>query len=303
MALFQTGPDRYQSDPTKFGDVNQRRIVLIVGSVALALPIVLWIASHNPLHETCFRYSISHFYYAPFWGTFFTGALFFIGTYLMVWQGEEKTEADGRMATRAGFAAFGVALFPTGGWGCNADVFSARPMTDFGFNGSTPFPDLVPPFVPPTVLPAEHAEYIANAYFSLQFPFEWLSWFKAEWLHYLSALFMFSFLAWFALAIFTRVDPRQKQSNGDPTRRKARRNSIYVITGVTIILCILALLLSFFLKLIGLNIDWWDANNLTFWFEAIALIAFGLSWMVKGKLFAALNDETDPTLELKSNAE
>ena len=283
MALFQTGPDRYQSDPDAFGNVDQERIVKIVGIVALALPIVLWIASHNPVHATCFRFSISHFYYAPFWGTFFTGALFFIGTYLMVWQGEEKSKADGRMATRAGFSAFGVALFPTGGWGCDEDMFSARPMTDFGLPAGTNFPALTPPQGDP--------EAVANAYFSLEFPIAALAWLQAEWIHYASAAFMFSFLAWFALAIFTRVSPQHKLPNGDLKPRKARRNTIYFFTGALIILCILALLLSFILTLIGVDMAWWDRANLTFWFEAIALVSFGMSWMVKGRIFPFLNDE------------
>ncbi|MEO9897066.1 MAG: hypothetical protein ABJD13_20585 [Paracoccaceae bacterium] len=289
MALFQTGPDRYQSDPDSFGNVDQKRIVKIVGIVALALPIVLWLASHNPVYATCFRFSISHFYYAPFWGTFFTGALFFIGTYLMVWQGEEKSKADGRMATRAGFSAFGVALFPTGGWGCNEESFSARPMADFKLPKGEKFPDLVPPKTPP----AEHLEYNANAYFSLDFQTPILAWIQAEWIHYASALFMFSFLAWFAVRIFTRVDPRHRLPGNKLTERKSLRNTIYYFTGSMIILCIVALFVSFVLNLFP-SLDpekKWDAANLTFWFEAIALVSFGLSWMVKGQLFKSLNDD------------
>ena len=193
------------------------------------------------------------------------------------------------MATRAGYSAFGVALFPTGGWGCDEEMFSARPMANFGLPAGDKFPDLIPPKVPP----AEHLEFNANAYFSLDFQAPILAWIQAEWIHYVSALFMFSFLAWFAVRIFTRVDPRHRLPGNQLTKRKSMRNTIYYFTGSMIILCILALFVSFVLNLFpSLDMDErWDKANLTFWFEAIALVSFGLSWMVKGQVFQSLNDE------------
>ena len=35
----------------------------------------------------------------------------------------------------------------------------------------------------------------------------------------------------------------------------------------------------------------WNRANLTFWFEALGLVAFGLSWCLKGRLFGLLRDE------------
>jgi hypothetical protein len=284
MNMFQMGSDRYQTDPDGFAGINQRELVMIVGLVALGLPIMLFLASHNPIYSTCFRHSISHFYYAPFWGTAFTGALFFIGTYLLIWQGEAVGSADGKLATRAGLAAYGVALFPTGGWGCDDPTFSARPMTGFGLPDGSDFPALIPP----NGTPAE----VANAYFMLEFPISGLSWFKAEWIHYLSALTMFAFLAWFSLYVFTRVEDRHKKSKGGLTARKATRNSIYILSGLIIVVSILALIGSFIISAFFPSIDfaWWDAGNWTFWFEAFALWAFGFSWMVKGQFFRFLAD-------------
>ena len=87
----------------------------MVGAVAVGLPLVLWLASHVLPTElrACFRYSISQFKYAPLWGTILTGALVFIGAYLMVYRGEDAHHAEERLATCAGIGAFGVALFPT----------------------------------------------------------------------------------------------------------------------------------------------------------------------------------------------
>ena len=85
MALFQMGQDRYAAvaSSDNYSAIDQRALARVVGSVAVGLPVILWIASHlpsdNPYVDTCFRYSLSHFYYAPLWGTVFTGALCFIG--------------------------------------------------------------------------------------------------------------------------------------------------------------------------------------------------------------------------------
>lgn len=274
MWLFQTGADRYQSDPDRFADIDQRKLVRFVGYVALGLPIVLYFAAHNPIYATCFRHSISHYFYAPFWGTFFTGALFFIGTYLLVWKGEEIARRDGKLATLAGISAYGVALFPTGGAGCSALDFMARPMAEF-------------------VRPAEDAAPDLTAWrFELDFPIPVLKHVPAEWLHYGFALFMFSFLAWFSLQIFTRVDAARHRKNGKLTLRKWTRNAIYYVTGVVIILCILGLIIGFALSAwTSVDMGWWDAGNWTFWLEAVALVAFGLAWMVKGQFFPFLNDK------------
>ncbi len=273
MSLFQTGPDRYQpasAESDAYASINQRALALVVGLVATGLPIVLWLASHNPFLETCFRFSISHFYYAPFWGTLFTGALVFIGAYLIVYKGEDAEGSEMRLSTYAGLAAFGIALFPTAGWGCDATLFSARPFTMF---------ELPPGATDPTLRPGGEADY-----FRL---FPWTST-----LHYASAAFLFGFLAWFSLFVFTAAESHQRRTNGTLTQIKVIRNSLYYAAGIIIIVCMAAMALSALLMAFtSIDMSWWDRGNWTFWFEAIALLAFGISWLVKGRFLRYLRDE------------
>mmetsp|Transcript_22558 Transcript_22558/g.36713 ORF Transcript_22558/g.36713 Transcript_22558/m.36713 type:complete len:276 (+) Transcript_22558:381-1208(+) len=271
MALFQVGPDRYAPSPSRgnYATINQRALTLVVGLVAVGLPIVLYLAAHNPLHETCFRYSISHFYYAPFWGTIFTGALVFIGAYLIVYQGEDGGGAEKRMSTYAGLGAFGVAMFPTGGWGCDQSPFTGRPMTTFTLVDDLPVPD--GPFNPDTAFRLfEHASTI----------------------HYISAAVVFFFLAWFCFFVFTAIEDDQKGPDGKPTQVKVIRNMFYYVAGTVIVVAIIAMGLSAFIPgVLGIPLPWWDAGHWTFWCEAAALIAFGISWLVKGRFISWLQDK------------
>lgn len=279
MQVFQTGADRYQN-PSKdpYATINQRTLAFFVGLVALGLPTIMLIGVANPLWPTCYRASISHYYYAPFLGGPFVGALVFIGTYMWVYQGEDKDGAEGRLATWAGVFALGVALFPTSGYGCDATSFTARAMVDFGPNPDTldlikvPAIDGLPDLVP---------------YFQLTS-------FSAT-IHYASAALLFSFLAWFALVVFTAVEPHQRNPDGTLKQAKVIRNGIYVACGTIMILCILAMALYAALDAwTGLDLSWWPAARMTFWFETVALWAFGLSWMVKGRFWgSALEDTRD----------
>jgi len=275
MTLFQTGPQRYQ--PTEQGGdvyarINQRALTLVVGIVAVGLPVILYLASYNPVIATCFRFSISHFYYAPFWGSAFTGALVFIGAYMIVYRGEDAEGAENKLSTYGGIAAFGIALFPTDGWGCDAAAFTARPMTEF---------DLPPGATTPVLLPGQDAQF-----FEL-FPF-------SSTIHYLSAIFLFGFLAWFALFVFTAVEDHQRRPDGGLKQTKIIRNAFYYVAGGTIIFCTVALLLYALLsRFTSIDMSWWNRGNWTFWFEAIALLAFGLSWLVKGRFINWLRDNPD----------
>ncbi|MEL6619392.1 MAG: hypothetical protein AAFP16_10985 [Pseudomonadota bacterium] len=284
MELFQTGKDRYQPAATGadgYAGVDQRALARVVGSVAVGLPVILWIASHlpstDPFIRTCFRFSISHFYYAPFWGTVFTGSLVFIGAYLMVYKGEDVHHAEQRLATFAGFGAFGVALFPTGGWGCDLADFAARPILLFQLiDGAA---QIAPAdFVPGTSLLQD-----PGAAFRL-FAF-------ASTIHYASAAVVFFFLAWFCFFVFTAVDDDQRGPDGQPTQVKVVRNVLYYITGSIIVLAILAMGASVLIPSItGTPWPWWDAGNWTFWCEAAALVSFGISWLVKGRFIGWLKD-------------
>jgi hypothetical protein len=101
-------------------------------------------------------------------------------------------------------------------------------------------------------------------------------------LHLLSAAAFFATLSYFSLFLFTKTHP-----NATPTRRKQQRNRIYRICGGAMILCI-SLIMLYMLVLKG-TVDWLEAINPVYWLEAIAISAFGLSWLTKGR--AILNEK------------
>ena len=107
--IFETGLDRFQPDE-KYMSANylldQQFLALIVGMVALGLPFVMLAAASRD--AVCFYDSISHFYYAQFFGDVLVAALVFIGTFLLAYRGESQREST--LANFAGFCAFGVAL-------------------------------------------------------------------------------------------------------------------------------------------------------------------------------------------------
>lgn len=96
-------------------------------------------------------------------------------------------------------------------------------------------------------------------------------------LHYLSALVFFSCLAAFCFVKFVRTS-------------NLRRRRVYRICGWTIIAALVATAIAVIFKRFigGVGRDIVLDNNLIFWFEAIGIWAFGLSWLVKGKADLAL---------------
>lgn len=95
-------------------------------------------------------------------------------------------------------------------------------------------------------------------------------------IHFVSAVLLFAVFVYFCLVIFRRRLP-------DPhcTEMKCVRNRIYLVCGIIIIIAIALAGTSFYF------IDEKIRNqyNLIFWLEAIALWAFGFSWLTKGGLF------------------
>ena len=96
--------------------------------------------------------------------------------------------------------------------------------------------------------------------------------------HYASAAFLFGILAFFCLFVFTLIEPRHRDAAGACLQTKHRRNVIYKISGSVIIAMMLAIAGGGnFLQ------PAWDRNHLTFWCEAAALFAFGVSWITVGR--------------------
>lgn len=255
--LIQTAPLRYQPLEALEGThaLNQTRLAFYVGLVAVVLPSILIVAGITEL--TCFYDSISHFYYATWLGSAFVGALVFIGTYLLAYQGLNPGERH--LSTCAGYCAFAVALFPTAHAGCTDPTWSGRAFLDF------------------ETLSTDAPPAITGTSLFLQFP-------GASFLHMAGAGLLFSFLAWFSLVVFTREVPgRDRTGGGHLTQVKRLRNRIYKATGGAILVCLALLFLRVVFEFFFGTLAFWNAWNLTFWLEAIALYAFGIAWMVKGR--------------------
>ncbi len=105
-----------------------------------------------------------------------------------------------------------------------------------------------------------------------------------NWIHYISAVGLFATIAYFSIFLFTKTKSGGRFfefpkiscccTNSDcPSKEKLARNKIYLVCGVIIILCVIILLLNHccFLK-----------PKLVFVVETIIVLAFGLSWFVKG---------------------
>ncbi len=95
------------------------------------------------------------------------------------------------------------------------------------------------------------------------------------------AMCLFLTLSFFALFLFRKTNP-----NGSMTGNKKIRNIIYTICGVTMLACIVLIIVTYLLLPNDSPIFRFSP---VFWLEALAIVAFGISWFVKGE--AILKDE------------
>lgn len=250
---------KYSNNPQY--ELDQRTLASLVGVVALGLPLCLAIAG---LSGVCFYESISHFYYAQFWGDVFVAALVFIATFMIAYRGENRTEST--LATMAGLCAFFVAIFPTEGRGCEEESFPGRALVDIRTSSSV---DAA------IIEPATRLGEFFQLYSGV------------GWIHFGSAAILFAFLAYYSLRVFTRVTPSQYEEGTKlKTRQKRWRNVIYEVAGAVILISMCTILLNFVVELVSNEpLPWWDTYKLTFWLESLALWAFGTAWIVKGRIF------------------
>jgi hypothetical protein len=106
---------------------------------------------------------------------------------------------------------------------------------------------------------------------------EWIPHPIATKLHYGAALVFFLVLAFFCICLFTKT-----HVNLPETPQKIIRNRLYTICGYTILICIALLALQewqWFIQRVPLI----KGSSTTFVAESIALLAFGISWLVKGE--------------------
>ncbi len=259
--LLEKGPVLRESPKVPQTDTEVlNRLAFLVGCVAVGLPVVLIIGA--TIGGSCFRHSISHFYYAQFLGPIFVGMLFFIGGFLLAYSGDHPLEDRG--STIAGIGAFVVACFPTKDNGCALDTFLARVFVQV--TNSDPI----------TVAEAPDQEFF-NLFNTV-----------SDW-HTLAAAIVFIYLGLFCLIVMKRILPERHIRNGKLIEPKRKRNRLYSYCGIVILLCVAVLALKGWLGSADF-LRWWNGYNLTFAFETTALWAFGLAWFIKGRVFEHLND-------------
>lgn len=95
--------------------------------------------------------------------------------------------------------------------------------------------------------------------------------------HYLCAAIFLSCLAYMSFFLFTKSD----KLPGKRSKEKRRRNRIFRVCGVTMVLAILVIFANF-LKFIPDGL--FTTYHLTFWMEAIAVECFGISWLIKAEV-------------------
>ena len=93
--------------------------------------------------------------------------------------------------------------------------------------------------------------------------------------HFAFAALFFLTLIYFSLFLFTKTD------QSEPAARKLQRNKVYRVCGYIMILCIVLIAIYYLLPdEVVLPIEVYKP---VFWLEAIAVVAFGISWLIKGE--------------------
>ena len=88
------------------------------------------------------------------------------------------------------------------------------------------------------------------------------------------AALMFLVLAYFCIFLFRKSAPERPI-----TRRKRHRNRIYGACGLTIIFCMVVMVTLTLRAVVHAR----HPSPLLFWFESLALAAFGIAWLTKGE--------------------
>lgn len=314
--MFKLFKNAAEQDDLPFA-VDTRSVNKIIGYTAFFLPVVLGVLA--AFDTVPFMYSISHFYFMPIASDVLVGALAVIGftlIFMYKYKGDPSAAHpahnwwNARLANFAGACALGVALFPTGNFGyhyptmaeTDAPQISARLfVTDAHASGTIYAPDTR--VGGPTTIDLWQALGMAPC------PAKGFC-LRAN-LHMLSAAGMFLILAYFSLCVFTLPQDEKSQKAralglaAPPV--KWWRNLIYRVAGGVILLALLGL----GLKIVALEyiyteepaktefLTLWDSYYATFVLEMLALWAFGISWLVKGRFIRIFND---PPAELPANA-
>jgi hypothetical protein len=268
--------------------VQTERVHLIVGLIAFMLPI--WLIAVACLPQIPFMSSISHFYYTPVGGDILVGSLSTIGTIMLIVYAVDPEAPGFRkwdvvLARLAGITALGVAFFPTKGSGILFEGEAARTLISNAMEQS--YYNQKGGSVDGTVSFELFALFgITNDIIA-----------KA---HYISAELLFLILFYFSFFVFTRNQSEVSVlADGGQTPQKVLRNHCYRVCGLVILASVAALGLKLGLFKLGSNgLNIWDGYKATFWAETLALWAFGISWMIKGRIWKGFEDK-EPHLVMR----
>ncbi len=260
--FFEPQPGWPLHDLTGFK--RQRQIqALWIGILAFLLPLFMYYGNRV---SDCFRDSISHSYYIPFWGDVFVATTCSVGVMLMFYRGQSFPER--LLAVVGGICAIIVALNPTNGSGCDALIAPSRIFFETMTNTtvSTAFPPI--------------GDTTGK-------------------IHLGAAVSLFIILAIFNLFVFTATDKNNDYQAKRDNRNKRIRNRIYKVCGVLMIITIGSLAYGLtadfkscdafspttgiFAAVPDCTPAFWDRNNLTFYGEWAGLALFGIAWFVKGR--------------------
>jgi len=100
-------------------------------------------------------------------------------------------------------------------------------------------------------------------------------------LHYVSAGAFFGIISSMSLFLFTRTHKGRSLKSATPGKK--RRNAVYRVCGIVMIVSLLLIVL--YTKWL---VKYFQVPSLTFYLESIVLVAFGISWTVKGRTVNAV---------------
>lgn len=98
-----------------------------------------------------------------------------------------------------------------------------------------------------------------------------------DYLHLFFAAFFFMTLIYFSLYLFTKMNPSIA-----PSRRRKQRNLVYRFCGYAMAVCIL--LITLYRIAPPTTIVPLEEYVPVYWLEGVAVVAFGISWLTKGRI-------------------
>lgn len=100
---------------------------------------------------------------------------------------------------------------------------------------------------------------------------------NAGYIHYTAAALFFTTLSIISFVNFRRTkDPKHFG--------KMKSHPIYKKCAIIMMSCMFILISIFILNWMKINTSWVETYNITYWLETIMLLAFGISWVIKGEI-------------------